>query len=441
MKTADFIRGLECDDYFVRSNCLTVLANRAEPPIEASLAAWRSLQKYGQRESFVSPSFINRLPLNDELFIEALKFLEKEPKSQIVHHLLSWLVNAPLELLEKHLAKLKALPTKPFDTDFGNHLTIAIEKADFRASVLACSGADLIAQHDDIFQRCVAGDDFPHDEIATLEIHAEALAEDREALTDEQIIAWLRSDIAEDSDGPEYWKAGFAVVVARHRKLEVATPYVLDVFDLDGDWLQEEISEFLKSTSSAEVWRSILSELPGYDESSSKPVYLAGALEQCPAYPELEELAISALEMTGDFFARTSLAAWLAKLGTPGGKDAAYQFFLNYEDDPDVHIIPDHLHTVYFLQGSNPGNTEKFRKIVEADYEHDEALLAEYPIMDFIDEVSGKLDNLETVSSVYDFNHPFSFASIEPEPKVGRNKPCPCGSGKKHKICCMKKAG
>nr|MBC8146823.1 SEC-C domain-containing protein [Bacteroidota bacterium] len=24
-------------------------------------------------------------------------------------------------------------------------------------------------------------------------------------------------------------------------------------------------------------------------------------------------------------------------------------------------------------------------------------------------------------------------------PKVGRNKPCPCGSGKKYKKCCLKK--
>jgi uncharacterized protein YecA (UPF0149 family) len=23
-----------------------------------------------------------------------------------------------------------------------------------------------------------------------------------------------------------------------------------------------------------------------------------------------------------------------------------------------------------------------------------------------------------------------------PEPKIGRNDPCPCGSGKKHKKCC-----
>ena len=34
---------------------------------------------------------------------------------------------------------------------------------------------------------------------------------------------------------------------------------------------------------------------------------------------------------------------------------------------------------------------------------------------------------------------------IEPirnlEPRVGRNDPCPCGSGKKYKQCCMKKFG
>jgi preprotein translocase subunit SecA len=34
---------------------------------------------------------------------------------------------------------------------------------------------------------------------------------------------------------------------------------------------------------------------------------------------------------------------------------------------------------------------------------------------------------------------------IEPirnrEEKVGRNEPCPCGSGKKYKQCCMRRAG
>jgi hypothetical protein len=31
--------------------------------------------------------------------------------------------------------------------------------------------------------------------------------------------------------------------------------------------------------------------------------------------------------------------------------------------------------------------------------------------------------------------HPF----VEDEPKIGRNDPCPCGSGKKYKKCCMNK--
>ena len=27
------------------------------------------------------------------------------------------------------------------------------------------------------------------------------------------------------------------------------------------------------------------------------------------------------------------------------------------------------------------------------------------------------------------------------EPKIGRNEPCPCGSGKKFKKCCIEKGG
>jgi uncharacterized protein YecA (UPF0149 family) len=28
---------------------------------------------------------------------------------------------------------------------------------------------------------------------------------------------------------------------------------------------------------------------------------------------------------------------------------------------------------------------------------------------------------------------------VREEPKIGRNDPCPCGSGKKYKKCCMNK--
>lgn len=38
-------------------------------------------------------------------------------------------------------------------------------------------------------------------------------------------------------------------------------------------------------------------------------------------------------------------------------------------------------------------------------------------------------------------NHPNlfppSFTIIRDQPKIGRNDPCPCGSGKKYKKCCL----
>ena len=31
--------------------------------------------------------------------------------------------------------------------------------------------------------------------------------------------------------------------------------------------------------------------------------------------------------------------------------------------------------------------------------------------------------------------------SYKADPKIGRNDPCPCGSGKKYKKCCLNKVG
>ena len=48
---------------------------------------------------------------------------------------------------------------------------------------------------------------------------------------------------------------------------------------------------------------------------------------------------------------------------------------------------------------------------------------------------------LDGVQEVYDFFAPARERALAPptlrreQPKVGRNDPCPCGSGKKYKLC------
>jgi preprotein translocase subunit SecA len=44
----------------------------------------------------------------------------------------------------------------------------------------------------------------------------------------------------------------------------------------------------------------------------------------------------------------------------------------------------------------------------------------------------------ETASQVHNFAQPGTYRRSEP--KTGRNDTCPCGSGKKYKICCLGKS-
>lgn len=47
--------------------------------------------------------------------------------------------------------------------------------------------------------------------------------------------------------------------------------------------------------------------------------------------------------------------------------------------------------------------------------------------------LSGDADYPADPYDPYYFHEPY----VRPEPKVGRNDPCPCGSGKKYKKCCL----
>ena len=52
----------------------------------------------------------------------------------------------------------------------------------------------------------------------------------------------------------------------------------------------------------------------------------------------------------------------------------------------------------------------------------------------------GELDYLETVSEAAEALNRAKAQPVRTIPRVGRNDPCPCGSGKKYKRCCGKEA-
>ena len=50
---------------------------------------------------------------------------------------------------------------------------------------------------------------------------------------------------------------------------------------------------------------------------------------------------------------------------------------------------------------------------------------------------SFRIPSLECIDFV---KNPYKETPVKSKPKIGRNDPCPCGSGKKYKNCCMNKA-
>ncbi len=103
---------------------------------------------------------------------------------------------------------------------------------------------------------------------------------------------------------------------------------------------------------------------------------------------------------------------------------------------PRVPAFKNYLSTYYSLKGKN-----------EKAFEVNRWLCKEHP-----DYLHGKI-NLAT-QHIQEENYDDRFRDIREDkhlgwgeqptvkretPKVGRNEPCPCGSGKKYKKCCLKK--
>ena len=95
------------------------------------------------------------------------------------------------------------------------------------------------------------------------------------------------------------------------------------------------------------------------------------------------------------------------------------------------------LYSKYYVDFSINGSIVEVEKDFgrEAAFHHKEIK----SIFEVYDEYSTFTGNEDIMSSFDDWNFPYK--QLEPiiaEPKIGRNEPCPCGSGKKYKKCCLK---
>ena len=145
-------------------------------------------------------------------------------------------------------------------------------------------------------------------------------------------------------------------------------------------------------------------------------------------YPDMEPYLKAAIESADDIYTAINLIAYLIQIGTETSIALAERKYFDIKDDPEAEHLR-RLFLCYYIQnGQNPAKVQKYQREVEADHEK------------FLKLKEG-FDSIGVTHQDFpglpEFDYPQQETVVRSEPKVGRNEPCPCGSGKKYKKCCL----
>ena len=337
------------------------------------------------------------------------------------------------------LGRLQHPPANDSEDDFFGHLGSLLHHADpmlllpHKAAILASPGLDrkLAAQieqrlglvstpSDQLWERleaiCRAGEgkiyarDISYGEAAEI---AEALA--RDASQAERMMALLKQDFAPETGSALTWLENFLVQMAGSMRFEPAIPLIITKFLVDGDVLNEEADKALTKIGTDAVVRAVHDKYP--QGPNHFRLYSAGIFGDIHS-----DLAVSAglelLSLELDLDLRIWLANALVDQFSTEAIEAARTVLL--EDHPDSCDLKSSLVVACRLMAYEVPELKQWER--ELAEPRRPFASREVPLRVF-DDLDGESDISPTTTRV----------------RIGRNDPCPCGSGKKYKKCCINK--
>ena len=234
---------------------------------------------------------------------------------------------------------------------------------------------------------------------------------------------------------PDDWFLGAMIILAGHTRCEAAAPLLLTHFEADWDWWNEEIANSLSRIGGPKVLDYICKAYPSAVDHAR--LYLSGTLQSFNFGAAAK--AISSLlhrELDDDY--RVNLAESLAAQFEPKSADEACLVYKENPEDPERETLASFLYA--HSQIRNPGfeqaDIDCWRHRLDESYRRmpriREYTKEAFSAMNNADDIRSRVDSAASNSIT-----PDTASSVRNLPKVGRNDPCPCGSGKKYKKCCL----
>jgi hypothetical protein len=260
-----------------------------------------------------------------------------------------------------------------------------------------------------------------------------------------KVRALLSQKLTDYSGNPMMWLEPLAVRLAGQAHLGSTIPLIIaKLLEDGGDILNQECAEALTRIGTPAVLESVAEAFPRAEQHFR--IYAMGPLEEIHSDLAVEK-CVQLLAQEKDHRTRRLLADALLRQLASEGIEAARGLLLGRELDFEDRGLRQDLLETCTLTGERFPEYDEWLATEKAEKEEHWRRVRELEgdprgLLQFaLEKLTGK-----KASDVAKAKPPLPPAPRltlprrpEPKKKVGRNDPCPCGSGKKFKNCCMKK--
>jgi hypothetical protein len=429
------------DDVAVREHAARYLSEAHDPSPATADDFWRSIDRFGATPSVALVADLVGLQSTEWSCKRMMETLRSGPEEIVEYHLQHVVQALDFPLLLAHRDEL--LSAEPILPHVRDHLRRRIELSEQPLDAL---WEALLSHSGNIDGRYVGEFDRRESErlIEAAARHGEAAAS--------RALDRLRNGPRDD------WMEIFCVRLLGAARFEPAAGVLIDRLRVDADVLPDDVGRALTRIGTVEVIERLEAFYPGkawyVQMGTSVPL---GRIKR----PEGERALLRLLPPQSDEGLATQLAEALCDLCTTEGLDVVERMVCEDRYDSQYCDLDALTVTVATMTGYELRSGEELRRRVGQRRREREERKKSGSLEDILRKMRDEFRRGEFAPRVTDDDDAESEYGTEPElpawgdetypppaggtfrreaPKVGRNDPCPCGSGKKYKKCCLSAA-
>jgi hypothetical protein len=255
------------------------------------------------------------------------------------------------------------------------------------------------------------------------------------------------SVLAGETDQIGDWLELFAIDLAGDVRLKPAVPYLITILKNQDDWSHEECYHALSKIGGDSVVQQLADEWQKGDFGLN--LSATSILENIHSDLSVHT-CLNLLVSETDVQLRCGLLLSVLSNFSDEGIEPARQLILTTPLDLDVLEVRSELLTACKLMGKTFPEFDAWQEDARNDVAFRRKWYEKYPLpLDDWDEDSDDEWDQEFSEDIGDFEDDLDYdlpdepvappiTIVRQQERIGRNDPCPCGSGKKYKNCCLR---